>query len=84
MHGVNLWQPLLDATKTPTYALAPFARRMMYLGLKQILAAGKKPRILGLEWNQWEAEAAPLNSAGMCDADETTGFGHAVSSNTWR
>lgn len=64
MHGVNLWQPLLDATKAPTYALAPFARRMMYLGLKQILAAGKKPRILGLEWNQWEAEAAPLNSAG--------------------
>ncbi|MFM0063967.1 hypothetical protein [Paraburkholderia aspalathi] len=64
VHGVNLWQPLLDASKTPTYALAPFARRMMYLGLKQILATGKKPRILGLEWNQWEAEAAPLNSAG--------------------
>ena len=64
VHGVNLWQPLLDASKTPTYALAPFARRMMYLGLKQILATGKKPRILGLEWNQWEAEAAPLNSSG--------------------
>jgi hypothetical protein len=64
MHGVNLWQPMLDATKTPTYALAPFARRMMYLGLKQILATGKKPRILGLEWNQWEAEAVPQNSAG--------------------
>jgi hypothetical protein len=64
VHGVNLWQPMLDASKTPTYALAPFARRMMYLGLKQILATGKKPRILGLEWNQWEAEAAPLNSAG--------------------
>jgi hypothetical protein len=64
MHGVNLWQPMLDATKTPTYALAPFARRMMYLGLKQILASGKKPRILGLEWNQWEAEAALLNTAG--------------------
>jgi hypothetical protein len=45
-HGDNLWQPMLDATKTPTYALAPFARRMMYLGLKQILATGKKPRIL--------------------------------------
>ncbi|MCP2089337.1 UNVERIFIED_ORG: hypothetical protein J2Y81_005424 [Paraburkholderia sediminicola] len=64
VHGVNLWQPMLDASKTPTYALAPFARRMMYLGLKQILATGKKPRILGLEWNQWEAEAAPLNSSG--------------------
>ncbi|MFM0288205.1 hypothetical protein [Paraburkholderia megapolitana] len=64
VHGVNLWQPMLDATKTPTWALAPFARRMMYLGLKQILATGKKPRVLGLEWNQWEAEAAPLNSAG--------------------
>jgi hypothetical protein len=64
MHGVNLWQPMLDSSKTPTYALAPFARRMMYLGLKQILATGKKPRILGLEWNQWEAEAAPLNTAG--------------------
>jgi hypothetical protein len=64
MHGVNLWQPLLDATKSPTYALAPFARRTMYLGLKQILATGKKPRILGLEWNQWEAEALPQNSAG--------------------
>jgi hypothetical protein len=63
-NGVNLWQPMLDATKTPTHALAPFARRMMYLGLKQILATGKKPRILGLQWNQWEAEAMGPNSAG--------------------
>ncbi|WP_133646899.1 hypothetical protein [Paraburkholderia flava] len=64
VHGVNLWQPMLNASQIPTYALAPFARRMMYLGLKQILASGKKPRILGLQWNQWEAEAAPLNSSG--------------------
>jgi hypothetical protein len=63
-HGNNLWQPMLNATKTPTYALAPFARRMMYLGLKQLLATGKKPRILGLQWNQWEAEADWLNSVG--------------------
>jgi len=56
-HGVNLWQPGLDTSKLPSYALAPFARTIMYRGLKSILASGKTPRVLNLQWNQWEAEA---------------------------
>ncbi|WP_263374515.1 tectonin domain-containing protein [Granulicella aggregans] len=67
-HGVNLWQPGLAATSTPSYALAPFARQITWLALQKILASGKTPRVLGLQWNQWEAEAGNSNSVSISDA----------------
>jgi hypothetical protein len=67
-HGVNLWQPGLTASQMPSYALAPFARMMIYRGLQGILANGKTPRVLGLQWNQWEAEAGNANTISITDA----------------
>jgi len=67
-HGVNLWQPLLNPSQLPSYALAPFARRIVYDALSNILATGKQPRILGLQWNQWEAEATNTNAIAITDA----------------
>src|SRR5260370_395709 len=62
--GSNHGHPCVEAPQPPFYGCARRPGGMMYLGLKQILATGKKQRILGLEWNQWEAEAVPQNSAG--------------------
>jgi hypothetical protein len=67
-HGVNLWQPTLTSSQIPSYALAPFARTIVYDALTNILASGKKPRILGLQWNQWEAEAGNANTVSITDA----------------
>jgi len=68
VNGVNLWQPLLTASKTPSNALAPFARTIVYRALQNLLAAGKTPRIIGLQWNQWEAEAGNANPVSITDA----------------
>jgi hypothetical protein len=67
-HGINLWQPDLTAAKLPSYALAPFARRIVYLALQRLLATGKIPRIIGMQWNQWEAEAGNANPVTMTNA----------------
>jgi hypothetical protein len=56
-HGLALWQPTLTASQEPSYALAPFARTIVYRALQNLLAAGKTPRLLGLQWNQWETDA---------------------------
>jgi hypothetical protein len=69
-HGVNLWQPGLPASQEPSYALAPFARQITYRALQSILASGKTPRILGLQWNQWEAEAGNANPVSIQDAPQ--------------
>jgi len=68
VNGVNLWQPLLNNTYEPSYALAPFSRRIVYLALSNLLASGLSPRILDLQWNQWEAEAGNANSVVITDA----------------
>jgi hypothetical protein len=67
-HGVNLWQPGLTATSAPSYALAPFARQITWLALEKILASGKTPRVLGMQWNQWEAEAGNASPVSIADA----------------
>jgi hypothetical protein len=68
VHGVNLWQPQLTPSQTPSYALAPFARTVVYRALQNLLAAGKTPRLVGLQWNQWEAEAGNANTVSISDA----------------
>lgn len=68
VHGVNLWQPLLTNTSKPSFALAPFARRIVRDALENLLAAGKRPRILTLQWNQWEAEAGNTNPISITNA----------------
>jgi hypothetical protein len=67
-HGVNLWQPGLATSQTPSYALAPFARTILYRALENLISAGKTPRIIGLQWNQWEAEAGNSNPISITDA----------------
>jgi hypothetical protein len=77
VHGVNLWQPLLTASQEPSYALAPFARQIVYRALQKILANGKTPRLMGLQWNQWEAEAGNANTVSITDAP--TNYNNLVS-----
>jgi len=67
-HGVNLWQPGLGTSQSPSYALAPFARTIVYRALANLLNAGKTPRIVCLQWNQWEAEAGNTNAVSVTDA----------------
>ncbi len=67
-HGINLWQPGLPASLMPSYALAPFARRIVYLALQNLLANGKTPRLIGLQWNQWEAEAGNADPVSIANA----------------
>ena len=77
-HGENLWQPGLTSAQQPSYALAPFARMVAWRGMQSILAAGRKPRVLGLQWNQWEAEAGNANTAVLTNAP--TNYRNLVSS----
>jgi hypothetical protein len=75
VHGLALWQPTLDATQEPSYALAPFARTVVYRALQNLLAAGKTPRVLGLQWNQWETDAEFATSI----ADAPANYGNLIS-----
>ena len=75
VHGLALWQPTLSASQEPSYALAPFARTIVYRALQNLLAAGKTPRVLGLQWNQWETDAGYAQAI----ADAPTNYSNLIS-----
>jgi hypothetical protein len=73
-HGLALWQPTLTASQQPSYALAPFARTIVYRALQNLLAAGKTPRLIGLQWNQWETDAEFAQSIADAPTNYNTLF----------
>jgi hypothetical protein len=75
VHGLALWQPTLTTSQQPSYALAPFARTIIYRALQNLLASGKTPRLLGLQWNQWETDAEFAQSI----ADAPTNYNNLFS-----
>lgn len=60
---MNMWYPdrkiVMDITnpELPNVSLYPLAIAILHLAMKSIREMGKNPVILGLHWNQWEAEA---------------------------
>ncbi|MFE2726139.1 RICIN domain-containing protein [Kitasatospora sp. NPDC059327] len=52
----NLWWP--DRDPADAASLFPRAVNTIANGLRALREAGKQPRIIGIHWNQWEAEAA--------------------------
>ncbi|MGW2545384.1 galactose-binding domain-containing protein, partial [Kitasatospora sp. NPDC001574] len=51
----NRWYPGRDPNDVES--LFPLAMNTITNGLRALEAAGKQPRIIGIHWNQWEAEA---------------------------
>ncbi|MGV9271145.1 RICIN domain-containing protein [Kitasatospora sp. NPDC003701] len=58
----NLWWP--DRNPTDVQSLFPLAVNTIANGLRALQEAGKRPRVIGLHWNQWEAEADNPATAG--------------------
>ncbi|MGW2543318.1 galactose-binding domain-containing protein [Kitasatospora sp. NPDC001574] len=55
-YGPNTrWWPGRDPNDVE--ALFPLAMNTITNGLRALEAAGKQPRLIGIHWNQWEAEA---------------------------
>ncbi|MED7948812.1 galactose-binding domain-containing protein [Streptomyces sp. BE303] len=55
-YGPNTrWWPGRDPSDVE--ALFPLAMNTITNGLRALQAAGKQPRVIGIHWNQWEAEA---------------------------
>jgi hypothetical protein len=64
--GVDRWNPARSTTDVES--MYPRAIRTLSSAIENLRAAGKNPRILAVQWNQWESEAgftdlAALNSA---------------------
>ncbi|MFD5922494.1 RICIN domain-containing protein [Kitasatospora sp. NPDC058201] len=53
--GNNRWWP--DRDPTDIESLFPLAMNTISNGLRALQENGKRPRIIGIHWNQWEAEA---------------------------
>ncbi|MFB8241112.1 discoidin domain-containing protein [Kitasatospora purpeofusca] len=53
--GNNRWWP--DRDPTDIESLFPLAMNTIGNGLRALQEDGKRPRIIGIHWNQWEAEA---------------------------
>ncbi|MFE2722606.1 discoidin domain-containing protein [Kitasatospora sp. NPDC059327] len=51
----NRWWP--DRDPTDIESLFPLAVNTITNGLRALREAGKQPRVIGIHWNQWEAEA---------------------------
>lgn len=61
------WRP--DRDNTDLDSLHPFSQRVLALAVQNLIKAGKTPRIIGLHWNQWEAENI---GAWMRNSDDVT------------
>ncbi|MFE2728220.1 discoidin domain-containing protein [Kitasatospora sp. NPDC059327] len=54
--GKALWWPERDPSDVES--LFPLAMNTITNGLRALQDAGKQPRVIGIHWNQWEAEAS--------------------------
>ncbi|MFE2722611.1 RICIN domain-containing protein [Kitasatospora sp. NPDC059327] len=66
--GSNRWWP--DRNPKDVESLFPLAMNTIGNGLRALQEAGKRPRVIGIHWNQWEAEAknAGTTVAGLQEA----------------
>lgn len=61
-HGWNMWYPLRELRMKPgkfpeaDISLYPLTTEILSLSMMNLIAAGKRPKIIGLHWNQWETE----------------------------
>ncbi|MED7949980.1 galactose-binding domain-containing protein, partial [Streptomyces sp. BE303] len=51
----NLWWPGRNPAQVDS--LHPLAAKTISNGLRALQEAGKRPRVIGMHWNQWETEA---------------------------
>ncbi len=69
MNGYNMWYPFREPVMKPggTYecdiSLYPFTTEILSLAAMNLIEAGKRPRVIGLHWNQWETECLTGESA---------------------
>lgn len=74
VHGWNMWYFMRAPKLKPgvfgvcDISLYPLATDILSLAVMNLIAAGKKPRIIGLHWNQWETEA-DTGSKALNDAE---------------
>ena len=74
VHGWNMWYSMRAPKLKPgvfgvcDISLYPLATDILSLAVMNLIAAGKKPRIIGLHWNQWETEA-DTGSKALNDAE---------------
>ncbi|MFD5083400.1 RICIN domain-containing protein [Kitasatospora sp. NPDC058406] len=58
----NKWWP--DRNPADAESLFPRAVNTIANGLRALREAGRQPRVVGIHWNQWEAEAANTATVG--------------------
>jgi len=57
----NRWSP--DRQEADVESLYPRALRTLCMAIDSLQAIGKKPRIISIQWNQWESEALTTAAA---------------------
>lgn len=61
-NGCNMWYPerekcmRIGSLEGVDISLYPLATEILSLTVKNLLSAGKQPRVIGVHWNQWETE----------------------------
>ncbi|MCC8367861.1 hypothetical protein J8V57_16545 [Xenorhabdus sp. PB61.4] len=83
----NRWAPERDPDDVES--LYPRAVRTLRMAVNSLRKMGKKPRILAVHWNQWEAETESLAAAKAAEMNFTrivTGLSDAIGSRNipWR
>lgn len=70
--GLNMWYADRAPVMHPgilgevDISLYPLATQILHLAVQNLSRAGKKPRIIGLHWNQWETEVDTGGEAMRC------------------
>lgn len=74
-HSWNMWYALRDPVMKPgklgecDISLYPLATEILSLACMNLIAAGKRPQVIGLHWNQYETECH-TGSKALNDAEE--------------
>ncbi|MFE2728632.1 discoidin domain-containing protein [Kitasatospora sp. NPDC059327] len=67
--GTNTrWWP--DRDPTDVESLFPLAMNTITNGLRALQDAGKQPRVIGIHWNQWEAEASNKSTISVSNVQQ--------------
>lgn len=72
-HGDNMWYAMREPVLEPgvlgecNISLYPLATEILSLAFMNLTMNGKRPRVIGLHWNQWETECF-TGSKAMNDA----------------
>jgi len=61
----NLWWP--ERTPDSINSQFPLANRMLGMAMQNLIKAGKRPRLIGIHWDQWETEAWSHSFATQAD-----------------